>query len=253
MKRLQTLFLAIFVFGATQVAAHDLWVNANAAKGSPVQAELGYGHSFPAPEDIPEARMHIFEPMRLAAPSGLEELASTGKNYEFSGKKALEKGSYLVLATYKPTFWSNGDGGWQMKNRLERPDAKLCEEASMFGKAILNVDGATDAEFISKPVGQKLEIVPLANPATVKAGEKLPVQVLFEGKPLLAAKVYATFAGFSKTSMAFFGTTDAKGMLDIIPLKPGYWLAKVEHSTKFPDTAKCDECSYGTTLTFHIE
>lgn len=253
MKRFLALFLAMFVFGATQAAAHDMWVNANAAKGNPVQAELGYGHDFPAPEDIPEARMHIFEPMRLATPGGLEELSPGEKNYVFSGKDALEKGSYLVLATYKPTFWSNGEGGWQMKNRQERPDAKYCQEASMFGKTVLNVDGATDADFITKPVGQKLEIVPLVNPATIKAGEKLPVQVLFEGKPVLAAKVYATFAGFSKTSMAFYGTTDAKGMLDIIPLKAGYWIVKVSHSKEFADKTTCDECTYDTTLTFHIE
>lgn len=253
MKRLQMLLVLLFGLGAAQAFAHDLWVNAVAAKGGPVQAEMGYGHDFPAPEDIPEDRMSIFEPMQLAAPSGLEDLSPAGKSYAFSGKKALSKGSYLVLATYKPTFWTNGDGGWQRKNRLERPDAKHCEEASMFGKAVLNVDGSRDAEFISRPVGQKLEIVPLANPASIKVGERLPVQVLFEGKPLRAAKVYATFAGFSKNARAFYGVADAKGMLDVIPLKSGYWIVKVEHETEFPDKAKCDACSYGATLTFYIE
>lgn len=167
MKPLQMLLVLLFGLVAAQASAHDLWVNAVAAKGGPVQAEMGYGHDFPAPEDIPEDRMSIFEPMQLAAPSGLEALSPAGKSYAFSGKNALSKGSYLVLATYKPTFWTNGDGGWQRKNRLERPDAKHCEEASMFGKAVLNVDGSADAEFISRPVGQKLEIVPLANPASI--------------------------------------------------------------------------------------
>lgn len=41
----------------------------------------------------------------------------------------------------------------------------------MYAKYIFNVDGADSTNVITKPVGQKLEIVPQVNPATVKPEE----------------------------------------------------------------------------------
>ena len=34
-------------------------------------------------------------------------MTQKGENYAYESKKALKKGSYLVLGDYKPTFWSN--------------------------------------------------------------------------------------------------------------------------------------------------
>ena len=54
----------------------------------------------------------------------------------------------------------------------------------------------TDNGF-STAIGDKLEIVPLTNPTTIKPGDELTVRVLFKGQPL-ANNVYATYDGFSK-------------------------------------------------------
>lgn len=56
--------------------------------------------------------------------------------------------------------------------------------ASQFAKSIFK-----HSDNVTKPVGMKLEIVPLKNPLSLKQGEILQVKVLYEGKPLADAVV----------------------------------------------------------------
>ena len=254
MFRFSAVLIALCIsFGASSAYAHDFWVNASDPKDQLVRVDIGYGHHFPEPEPIPEKRLHIFEAPRLVTPDGASELEQSGENYAYQLKKDLKKGSYLVLGKYRPTFWSKGPDGWDMKDRKQIPEATTCEKVTMFSKAVFNVDGSQDESFITKPAGTRLEIVPMANPAKIKPGDKFPVQVLFEGAPLRTAEITATFGGFSDTECkAFQGKTDLKGIINIIPLKAGYWFAKVKHNTEFEDKARCDKELLISTLTFHI-
>ncbi|WP_051461160.1 DUF4198 domain-containing protein [Aminobacterium mobile] len=256
-KRLLSFAVASVVFsfllGSSSVYAHDFWVNASAPEKDLVKAEIGYGHDFPNPEPIAEGRVHLFDSLQLIKPDGVLKLKQVGENYAYQEKEALKKGSYIVTGTYLPTFWSKGSDGWAQKSRAQRPDATYCEKVTMFAKAVLNVSGSTSDEFVTKPIGQELEIVPLVNPAKVKTGEKFPVQILFDGKPLRTAKVSATFGGFSDRGYkAFSGRTDLEGYIDIIPLKAGYWYAEVEHKYGYEDKNVCDEVVLISTLTFNI-
>jgi uncharacterized GH25 family protein len=249
--------IAIAVFSVFMTSgaacAHDFWVNASGPKDGIVRAEIGYGHDFPKPEPIPADRTKIFEGLQLATPNGMTPLAQIGENYAYEGKAELKKGSFLVLGTYRPTFWSNGPDGWAQKDRTQRADATYCEEVTMFAKTILDIEGSREADFISKPAGQRLEIVPLVHPATVRPGEKFPVRILFEGKPMKTAKLEATFAGFSnKEYKAFVGRTDLDGVVEIIPLKAGYWFAEAEYSFAHPQKDKADKVLLLTTLSFRI-
>ncbi len=243
------------LIAAPGAQAHDFWVNPKAPSGNVVEAELGYGHDFPNPEAIAEDRTGLFEPLTLVTSEGVVDLKQEGANYSFKAEKELKKGSYLISGVYRPTFWSKGPDGWSQTNRKQRPDATYCEEAAMFAKGVFNVDGAADDELVTKPLGHRLEIVPLKNPSKVKVGETLPVQVLFDGNPLKMAEVSATFAGFSanKEHKAFYGRADLKGIIELVPLKEGYWFAKVTHKYDFEDKSLCDEVVLVATLTFNIE
>ncbi len=244
--------LAVVVF-PLQASAHDFWVNATQEASGPVKAQIGYGHDFPAAEAIAADRLHIFKPLRLVTAEGTVDMTQKGENYAYESAAALKKGSYLVLGDYKPTFWSQNADGWKQANRSQMTDATYCEEAVMTGKAILNVEGGVDTTLITQPTGQKIEIVPQVNPASVKPGGVFPIQVLYEGKPVKTAEVTATLAGFpSKESKAFYGRTDLKGMIDVIPLQSGYWFIQVKHKAPYSDLKLCDEVVAVGTLSFHI-
>ena len=64
-------------------------------------------------------------------------------------------------------------------------------------------------------MGAKMEIVPLKNPLTLKAGDKLPLLVLYEGKPLAGATV--TAEGIGKDALK----TDANGRAEVAITKEG--------------------------------
>jgi uncharacterized GH25 family protein len=243
-------FLCSAISGAY---AHELWVSASEPQDGLFKAAIGYGHAFPDLEPIPADRIHIFEPLRLVTPDGMIKLDQVGENYAYQKKVNLNKGSYLVLGFYKPTFWSQGSHGWAQKDRIQRPDAIYVEEAIMCAKTIVNVRGAVDDVLITKPTGQRLEIVPLINPNKVKVEEKFPMQVLYDGKPAKTIDVEATFAGFSdKGYKAFQGKTDLKGLIDFIPLRHGYWVVKAKYTFEHPDKARADEVVLLSTLTFNI-
>lgn len=239
---------------SSQAQAHDFWINATASMGTPVDASIGYGHDFPNPEPIAESRFSLFDPLQLMRPEGSVSLQQKGENYAYQGSGDLARGSYVVAGTYLPTFWSKGPGGWAQSNRQERPDATYCEEVTMFAKTVLSVGGDTDKVFISRPIGQRLELVPLVHPATVSPGGTFPVQVLLDGKRLKLAEVTATFDGFSKNKehKAFQGRCDLKGVIDIVTLRGGYWFVKVKHVESHQDPKVCDEVVLISTLTFHI-
>jgi uncharacterized GH25 family protein len=247
------LIVCLFFFFSVTTSAHELWVQQSGYKNGIIKANIGYGHEFPNPEPIPADRLHIFTPLALVTPAGTLNMDQSGENYAFEKKISLKKGSYMVLAFYKPTFWSNGDNGWAQTDRIQRPDASYVEEAVMYAKTIVNVDGATDTSLISKPTGMDLEIVPLANPATIKPGNVFPMQVLLNGKPAHFVQVEATFERFAaKDYIAFSGVTDGYGHIDFIPLKAGFWIVRVKDTSEHPDKKKADERVLASSLTFTI-
>ena len=128
----------------------------------------------------------------------------------------------------------------------------------MFGKSVVTVGGAFDAKTATTPVGQALEIVPLANPNTLKAGELLPLQVLYQGKPLAKATIVATAdtvvtkdpesQNDHRDINGYSATTDKSGRANFLPLVEGLWKVKVIHKTPFADSTVCQDSALYATL-----
>lgn len=258
-------YLLALLLSTTAVTAHAhrVWVAADHTHGGEIlKAQLGYGE-FPELEPIAKERLDIFKPLQLITEQGKQNLVQKGThNYQYQSAKPVDEGSYLVVAEYKPTFWSKNASGWKRQSITEMPDATYCEQTRMYGKHIANVGHeSAGKEVISRPVGHLLEIVPLDNPANVRVGELFKVKVLYKGEPLPNATLTATFEGFdtsdrSKThkveAQAFSHTTNDDGTVDIIPLRQGFWKANVEHKTEFADQKVCQKEATYSTLTFQI-
>lgn len=245
--------------GVSTATAHEIWVTAeNPVEGKPLTAILGYGEDFPDPEPIAADKLHIFDPLKVVDSSGHElALKASEKNYRMVSEKAVGKGTYMVLGGYKPTFWSYVPGGSVMKPKNEVPDATKCERYSRSAKGIVNIGGAAD-DFVTKPIGTKLEIVPLLNPAKVKAGHDFPIQVIHNGKPFVRAKIEGIIADHKhghkhgEDDADFTGLTDDNGKLIVTSLKGGLWLLMVENKERYPDQSVCDDEAGDATLTFFI-
>ncbi len=248
--------LTAFAF-SSPASAHDLWSTAEKPEaGQPLTAVIGYGHNFPEWENIPDDEIGLFKPVRVIGPEGDLTMKPGKTNYQAVSTEALAKGTYLVIADVQPVFWTKTPKGWSQKPRNEEPQATACGLYIENAKGLVNVGGDTATAVISKPVGLPLEIIPLANPAAVKPGQRLQMKVLFQGRPLAGAKVEARSAGFAKEALAgaqaFSDTTDHEGLVNFVPLADGDWIVTVRNVRPFPETEKCDTEDFGTSLFFTI-
>lgn len=259
--------LLLSLLGAASMAqAHDLWVSVppHIAATDILKADMAYSHDFPNAEEIPADRLHIFEPLHITGASLVTGiLKQQGKNYQYEAWSTLYKGSYVVTANYKPTFWSKfPDGKWAQGDLIKNPYAASCQEAQMFGKSIVIIDNVIDMSTISHPIGQTLEIIPLADPTQAKVGKLFPVQVLYEGKPLAGETVIATADSVAALDLeathdhrepqAFSGKTDKNGRVNVLPLIDGYWKIKVSYKTEYPNQRVCQIKSLNATFTLPI-
>jgi uncharacterized GH25 family protein len=259
MKKLLNLLCLVAVLSflsASAALAHEIWATAeNPTAGQPLVAVLGYGHSFPAGEEIPAERLSIFYPLEVVDSQGQKLALKPGDaNFKAVTEKPIENGSYLVLTGYKPTYWSYGPEGSVMKPKNEVPGATSCERYSRAAKGVINIGGAVD-DFVTKPVGTKLEIVPLVNPGKVKVGQELPLQVLYDGQPLKQAQIKGTIENnkyAEEGNRDFFAQTDKDGKAIMVPIKAGLWTLAVEVRSDYPDKAVCDDEAGDATLTFAI-
>jgi uncharacterized GH25 family protein len=254
------IFLLALIFTVSvswQASAHDFWAGLGKADpGGRVVVFQGFGHNFPAADEITaEVFAERFEALKLVGANGEIQLEAGPNAYTFNSREALPAGSYYVAASSVVGFASRTPSGFVRKSKAEDSSATSCSFGGNFGKNLFTVDPAGDDSWIKKPLGQKLEIVPQANPETVAVGGRFPVVVYFDDKPRPGARVEAFFAGFTEdnSAAAFSAAADNDGQVDIIPLRPGQWLAKVSQTEPYSDPAACDRETYSASLAFTIK
>ncbi|MDR1109872.1 MAG: DUF4198 domain-containing protein [Deltaproteobacteria bacterium] len=255
MSKIIYLFLLSMLF-AWPAQAHDFWAGVDKATlGEPAIVFLGFSDDFPIGEEITaEDYAKRYMPAKLIGDKGELGLEPGAKANVFQGVSPLENGTYFVVTESQNSFVSRTPSGPSWKSKLEEPEATACFYGAVYGKNLFVLGEAGDEDFIARPLGQKLEIVPQLDPGTLKPGDKFPVKVLLDGQPLAGANVGAFFAGFTadNEALAFSQATDQDGQVEIIPLRPGEWLAKVNHMNPYSDTKVCDRESYSASLAFTI-
>ncbi len=216
MRRVVTGALVGFVWITMSLAvpagAHDLWLVAeppSVAAGASLHLKAATGMRFPE-------SLSAVTPDRI---DGFWVLDATGDRHEVAGARAEGEflqadvqvdapGVALAALTIKPLTleltaaefneYLGHDGLPQILERRRargeiEKDAR--ESYAKYAKAIVTVGEGGPRDLATRPVGLRLEIVPLRDPGVVGAGEELPVQVLFEGRPLEGVYVYSLAAG----------------------------------------------------------
>jgi uncharacterized GH25 family protein len=242
-------FLALTLFvllGSGTAKAHTLWLEtpeSSPPANQPLKVDIGFNDGFELIDIIEGSVPKISTPVIVGKDGEIKTKAAGGPNYAFVSETPIKDGGYLAFTEYEPFVMGHGD---TPKNRYY-----------MTGKAVVNV-GKTDDSLIVKPLGKSaLEIVPLANPNTLKAGGSLPVQVYFDGKPLPRATVLGEFRGFNPKgswglAKAFYCVTDKDGKVDFLPVKGGLWMLKVRHVAGNDAEEGVSEIVHITDITFRV-
>ncbi|MEP6901021.1 MAG: DUF4198 domain-containing protein [Actinomycetota bacterium] len=179
--------------------------------------------------------------------------------YSFSADKsgnyllAMERNwSYLKLAADKFEDYLREDGMEYIiaeREKLGESKKEGRERYSRFLKSLLQVGDKKDATY-KKQVGLKLEITPLENPYSKKAGDKLQFQVMFDGKPLTGRTVFADNRAAETQKII----TDKNGKLTIKLEKNGLWLVRLVVMQRCKtDCAEADWESFWGAFSFGIK
>jgi hypothetical protein len=257
--------LALLLAGSAKAPPHDTWLLVmDQAAGRGLSLSLRTGMDFPQSENavLPE-RVSC----RLLDGKG-EPRAVTGWRVDDATKSTiadlgqLAAGGYVAAVDTQPrelamkatefNLYLLHDGLQQvLYERLEtgqdqRPSTERYRKCA---KVIFGVGGAVDVAF-DKPLGQRLEIVPLDHPLRLKPRGTLAVRILFDGKPLPHANVGWDHPG---NGHDVAGTTwsDANGEALVPIARAGWMTVRLVHMTH-PGARDYEWESFWGSLSFEV-
>jgi hypothetical protein len=123
---------------------------------------------------------------------------------------------------------------------------------SKYAKTIVHGGGNGASDFVTRPVGLTVEIVPEIDPARLAAGDSLPVRVLYESKPLPQLAVESMCAVDGKLVVEKWVTTDTAGRARL-PVQAGA-VCKLHaiHMVRRTERKDADWESHWASLTFEV-
>jgi uncharacterized GH25 family protein len=263
---LSLLLVVLSWFGT--VYAHDLWLvpePRHPSVGETVRLLAQTGMKFP--ESLSAVAPDRLDGAWLVDPSGRREITEM----KVDGKSLVlqtrldNPGVALAAVSVEPKFihlnaadfndYLDHDGLPQileLRKKTGQLEAEAREMYAKLAKAILKVGEGGPQDLATKPAGLRIEIVPLEDPHKLSAsGGPLPVQVLWESRPLQGVYVYALADGEDKYLEGY--ETDASGKTVVTIKGAGLWSLHSIYMRPYNDKSKADWESFFATTTFLVE
>lgn len=248
-------------------AAHTFWLQPalhTVAPGEPITVDFRLGDA--GEESAWALHWERVAALRLYGPNGvIDELAAVQPTTpETPGVARFDapaaEGSYVLGFESTPSYSSLDAGEFNIyiahegltavqahRKATGTVDAPGTELYARRAKALLQV-GQTRTDNVTRPVGQLLEIVPLANPLAQSAGDRLPVQVLWRGQPLRGASLWIARPSAEGTPEVLI--TDAEGKARVTLRHGSRYLLYTVWSVPGPNDTRAEYQTIFASLTF---
>jgi uncharacterized GH25 family protein len=198
---MKKLFLILTVVGLSSLAlAHEFWLQPKKfryAVGEEVKIDFLVGENFTGePWDLTKHKAELVQVVSAYGKKVLTAEVKPTKENNLTFKLANEGThlfsmtsniGYIELDGTKFNEYLKEDGIDDIlalrttNNELDKPSR---ENYSRYAKLLVQSGNKTDGDVFKRKTGFKVEIVPLANPYTLKSGDYLECEILYEGKPL---------------------------------------------------------------------
>jgi hypothetical protein len=248
-------------------AAHEFWLWAEpftAAAGGWSTLTLNVGEYFSG-ETIPFSAAHIAQLRHYAAGAGTDlqsRLRSDAMLPQLRIRLA-HPGTQLIAFDSQPTqitlsadrfhayLHDEGlDGIIRRREAAGQAQSPGRERYRRHVKTLLNAGGKSD-QTAAVSTGQRLEIVPLADPYAKAAGDALGFRLLFDGSPLAGALVKAWHKHDAQVLM-IRARTSVDGKVEFSLPYAGPWMISVVHMIPAVGSAQVDWDSFWGNLTFEL-
>ncbi|MEX2154208.1 MAG: DUF4198 domain-containing protein, partial [Gemmatimonadaceae bacterium] len=270
-------FVAVFS-SVGALAAHDFWLVPNAfqvAAGDTV-AVLGQTSSrFPTTESA-VATDRVAEARIIGAASDvrISDLSIHGKSLRLRARPSVA-GQYVVTATLHWRSMRESAESFRRYLRLEGAPAALeridrerllsgrdsvTRRYAKYAKTLIQV-GDGGGRTYSRIAGHPLEFVPDRDPAALRAGDTLPVRLLFQSRPLAGLRVHASAVEWTgdaipehprETAKDAAFVTDANGAIRVPITSAGLWNVRTIQIAQSSSGSGADWDAHWATLVFLI-
>lgn len=265
--------IALLLIASGLVAAHDLWLvpaQFTAAPGARLAVMMNTGDTFPVSDAA--VRPERIERTALVTDEGSATLStfrtegnSTVADVIVPGKHggAMVEVVLKPIATKQPRAsfdeFVKHEGLDAIAEQLARTPERRAEERrtyAKYAKTLLRIgNGKGAAKLYQKPLGHRLEIVADADPFSLRPGGKIPVRLLFDGKPLAGARiVIGSTAPATATQSKMPGVrTDSEGRANLrLDKTGGVHYIHALHMIPAKGRSDVDWESFWATLTFGV-
>ena len=229
--------LVVFLFMGNAGFAHHLWIE-KTDDGYVVARGM-------APERRDPYNPECVTAFWAYAPGGREIPDESIRRIDDEGQSRFRISEPISLAGVS-CDWGyrvNTTQGKKLMTRQEAEEAGLRVISAFFSTHLAKVL-FPDGDPVKKPIGMKFEMVPLKDTGNLAPGESLPVQVLFDGKPMKALSIYAKDGEEWKT--------DKDGIGLVTPAETGLSLLMARHKVPVQGDPNKDYHLYTTFLVFEV-
>jgi uncharacterized GH25 family protein len=263
MRREFTRIVLGVLLAATAIAAHahDFWIepaNFRPAPGAKVPVRLIVGQHFKG-ESVPYL-LELFERYTLVTARGEKSIQATLGDDPAGSVVLTEPG--LATIVYRGTVASvrfdseaefdaylKMEGLEHIVQRYGQTKPPIREHYSRSAKALLSL-GKPDPAQTDRRLGLPLELIAEKNPYVVGVDKSLPVQLLYQGKPLADATIIAFGKAAPETKQRL--RTDRDGRVVLKLDRSGAWLVTCVHMRPAPKGSPVNWESIWASLTFEV-
>ena len=249
---------------ATRLGAHECWLQPSTFfpdAGGKARLTIQVGMEF-------KGEPRPFNPARVAAlrhfsAAGAEDWTpQVTAELEFPATFTAT-GTHVVAYDSKPSFIELDAEKFDEYLREEGLDHVMAERAKAGEskrpgreryqrciKSILQAGGKSDSTY-AIVTGQRLELMPVNDPAAVRPGGTLRLKVLFAGQPLADAKLRAWHRQGDKLT-TLDARSSADGEVTFTLPAAGEWMISIVHMARVTGDAAADWESHWGNLTFAV-
>lgn len=229
---MKKILLCFVLLTSAPAAAHDLWMEREEAG---LTLYYGHKHAEHAGMELLEYAPQIVIRTDCYTIDGEKSAADVSNRYPVRISTACAVSCILVSTGY----WTKTPYGTKnvSKNNTTYP-----LQSWLSYESVKRIDRWSAS--LAKPLTQELDIVPLENPLTVKAGEKLRLLVTFDGKPV--PRVPVSYRGTPR------GVTGEDGKINIRMKESGFQIIQASYSLPL-ESDEADEIVYTANLNFEIK
>ena len=237
--------------GAWTAEAHDFWLEPEivpAVRGEDLALHLRMGDQFKTEEERPLQKDRVARFDLFSDRAKRRDLLAAGQEGQVPAAKIRpETGASLAVMdrTPRPIAMERDKFNHYLENegqeaivalrtRFGQTDQGGKEVYTRYLKALIqerDLTGSIPSTLYKRRVGQRLEILLENDPGRMRPDKALTVKVLFEGKPLAGAKVFAYRRddGDQGASEALTEVTSAQGLAEFKLDQTGVWLVRLVH------------------------